>query len=108
MLDLHNPEHASQIVALLKAEVSNDFWQILVQALQENITDVEQRLEAEDLSGKDPVTYKHVMEMLRLRKKYLLKLVQLPDTVMSYLDMPEETLDSFDAYDDPTPVQELM
>ena len=80
--------------------MTGDFWQLIIEALNDNKEDLQKQADSEDLKELSPEQYKLENELLKAKRKYLDKLSELPATLISWLKNPNtEKPESFDPYD---------
>lgn len=100
MIDIYNPENAKTVQQELRQGQGTEFWQILQAATDEIIKDIEEQIDGEKIRALPANEYKVVMEILKGRKKDLLKLKELPGTLIIELENPNQSEPDFRAYDD--------
>lgn len=86
---------------MIETAKGEDFWQILTEALDDNIANIDALLDDEENEKLPAEEYKLHMQNLRYRKKYLEHLKELPDLLISHLQTtPEQPFDT-DPYPKP-------
>lgn len=108
MIDFSKSEDRVVAADTLRAGAKGEFWAIMLQVLDQNISHIEREMASEDMSEMDATEYKVQMEVWKGRKRDLLKLKLLPETLIVELEDPDQTEPTFDPYDngeDPEPSQ---
>lgn len=99
MPDINNPSDKANIRAILLAGQATDFWDVLCQVIDINIERQDAQINDEDIMDLDPVEYKTTMEILKGRKRDLIKLKKIPETLILDMEDPDQSQPDLDPYD---------
>lgn len=97
-MNLKNPKDKKDIQETLRAGEKTEFWHIITQALEESIEHIENELNSEDMSALPAESYKITSEVLKSRRDNLRKLLDIPKTIIMYLDSPDNEQENLDPY----------
>ena len=101
MIDLKDPSNKEGYQETLRSGKATEFWSVLQQALRDSIEHIQSQLDGEDIADLSPEQYKVQVEILKGRKKDLQKLLELPDTLIVWLESPDQTQPNLDPYNQP-------
>lgn len=100
MIDLYNPENKENTIAKLRDGATSDFWEIIQSALAEILKDIQEQIDGKEITQLTAEEYKVMMEILKGRKRDLLKLMELPNTLILDLEDPDQTQPDLRVYED--------
>lgn len=89
------------IVPIIKAGMASDFWRVICQNLDVNIEALQSEIQSDTLRDLSPGAYKHRVELLKARMKYLAKLKELPELLIQNNGILEGEDEDLDPYDKP-------
>ena len=100
MIDIHDPKNVKSVQSILRQNKVGEFWQIIEQAIDEIIDDIQEQLDGKDITKYPAQEYKVMNEILKGRKRDLLKLKELPDTLILELENPDQSEPDMRGYED--------
>jgi hypothetical protein len=83
---------------ILKQGMKGDFWKILVDALEDSVTNLRGIQDSEDLMELSADQYKVESELLKAKIKYSKRLQKMPEDLISWYEDPENKKEEFDPY----------
>lgn len=89
------------IEKILREGAVSEFWEIIKEALDENIENVDRMIltELEDLEDMPAEEFKIRLSILREKKKHYAMLKGTPYLIVQSLGEPEKLIDDLDVYD---------
>jgi len=93
----------AEIEAILDQGVQGDFWQVIVDALNESIEHIENSANDEEFKNLPAEQYKLENELVKAKIKYLKQLKNTPQNIKSWLTSPDSKTTNFDPYAQNTP-----
>ena len=84
--------------AILQQGQQSDFWRIIVEALKDSKEHLRNEQDSDELKGYPADQYKIESELLRAKIKYLDKLADYPNTIISSLQNPNPEEKEWDPY----------
>jgi len=100
MIDVRDPKNIESVKSILRQNKTGEFWQIIELAIDEILTDIQEQLDGKDILKYSAPEYKVMNEILKGRKRDLLKLKELPDTLILELENPDQSEPDMRGYDD--------
>lgn len=85
---------------ILKQGMKGDFWKIIVDALEDSITNLRKTQDGESLKGLPADQYKVENELLKAKIKYSQKLQNMPKDLVSWYENPDQKKEGYDPYED--------
>lgn len=89
-------EDKSQI---LRLGMQTDFWRIITEKLEENIEHLNELEDSDDMADLPPDQYKLEVALLKAKRKYIRKLIDLPQVLIEFLANPEADSFNLDPYE---------
>lgn len=86
-------------IEIIKQGAGGEFWKLLVDALHDSKDALRKQQESDDLKELPADQYKVENELLKAKIKYLDKLIGLPDTIVQWLQNPDNSQVEFDPYE---------
>lgn len=87
------------IKGILEAGTRTDFWEIILNGIDENIERIEGKMRDEELRKLPAEQYKLENELLKMQIDYLKYLKELPDLIKQSLGSPDNSTPDFDPYE---------
>lgn len=97
-IDPKNIESAKEI---LRTGTSTEFWRLICNALDDSIAHLQAEQDGDDIKDLPSEQYKVEAELLKAKRKYLVHLKGLPNTLIQYLTEPPDNTEkqkNFDPY----------
>lgn len=85
-------------IEILKAGKNSEFWNLIVDALEESREDIQKKQDGEDIAELSPEQYKFRNELFKAKKEMLETLTKTPENLISWLTKPEEERKNYDPY----------
>ena len=95
MIDTKESQSKQEI---LRQGQQSDFWQIIVEALRDSKEHLRQEQSSDDLKDLPADQYKVESELLKAKIKYLDKLTDYPNTIIGWLQNPNQEEKNYDPY----------
>lgn len=105
---LNDPKNKDNIQEILRQGKVTEFWQVLVQALDDSIVNLQKIQDSDDMKDLPIDQYKVESEILKAKRANLKKLKELPDTLVSWLEQPDQGEKNFDPYYTPEDLSNLL
>lgn len=90
---------------IIKAGMNSEFWHIICKYIENDISVTEDLLDGttndEEISKLPSDEYKIVIETLKMKRKYLLKLKDFPRTLLDESNVSPKIVDNYDPYRKP-------
>lgn len=96
-LNTDNKDEQAVINSIIDLGVKSDFWKIILQAIEESKEHLDKR-DDDDLRNLPAEQYKFECEAIKIKKKFLDKLAELPETIKGNIEGGEGTLIELDPY----------
>lgn len=93
-----DPKESLSKQEILRQGQQSDFWQIIVEALKESKDHLRQQQDADELRDLPADQYKVENELLKAKIKYLDKLADYPNTIIGWLQSPNQEEKNYDPY----------
>jgi hypothetical protein len=100
-MKLSNPKDKKNIQKTLRQGAATEFWQIILQALDESIQYLQNQQDSEEMRELSSEQYKVENEILKAKRANLKILKELPSTIMGWLENPDQSEPEFDPYNKP-------
>lgn len=84
--------------SIIRQGLSSPFWQIICKGIDDNIKAIEKETEDERMDELPAEEYKIMMEVLKMKKRYLLKLKDYPGFLLENSKQPVQTTPNYDPY----------
>lgn len=97
-MDINNPDNRSAVIRILKDGYQGEFWQLLVQSIDEKIEGVQASLDGDDFREYPAEDYKIEREILKAQKSDLEALKELPNSIFSSISDEPDDDDEADPY----------
>jgi hypothetical protein len=88
-------------IEIIRLGKQSEFWKLLLQALEKSIKKLEADRDGEDLKELPNDQYKVENELIKAKIQYLKKLMETPDSIVSWLQDPDNSSVEFDPYEKP-------
>ena len=97
-MKLKNPADSKNIQEVLRQGLNTEFWQIIAQAIDDNIENPQEQMDSDKLFALPPDQYKLENEILKEKRRHYQKLKELPLTLISWLQNPNQNEPNLDPY----------
>ena len=97
-LNTENKDEKAVIYSIIDLGIKSDFWKIILQAIEESKEHLDRR-DDEDLRELPAEQYKFECELIKVKKKFLDKLAELPEAIKGNLESEEGKPVNLDPYD---------
>lgn len=77
----------------------SDFWKLVMQVLEKSIEKLRGDQDSDELKEIPAEQYKFENELIKAKIQYLKKLMETPDSIISWLQNPDNSSVEFDPYD---------
>ena len=98
MINIKSQKNSKSMQEILSQGMKSDFWNILVQALNDNKEDLRNKRGDKKFRDLPPELYKLESELLEARIEYIDNMLDLPNSVISWLKSPDQSKADFDPY----------
>ena len=96
-----NPSNIDSAKEVLRLGQGTEFWKLLCDALDDSIAHLQAEQDGDEINGLPAEQYKLMSELLKAKRKYLVHLKNLPETLIAYLTQPAGNIEkepNFDPY----------
>ena len=83
---------------ILRQGMNSEFWKIISEALRDSKNHLRNEQDADELKDLPADQYKVENELLKAKIKYLDKLANYPDTIIGWLQNPNQEEKDYDPY----------
>ena len=83
---------------ILRQGMKSEFWQIISEALRDSKNHLRNEQDADELKDLPADQYKVENELLKAKIKYLDKLADYPNTIIGWLENPNQEEKNYDPY----------
>lgn len=99
MKKIDDPKNKASIQQIMRDGMSSEFWQIICEALDENIAYYEGIIYGGDPPDWPVEEYKAMMQTMINRRHDIMRLKDLPNTISTKVESPDQTEPRLDVYD---------
>ncbi len=97
-MKLKNPADSKNIQEVLRQGMNTEFWQIITQAIDDNIENLQEQMDSDKLLALPPDQYKLENEVLKEKRRHYQKLKELPLILIDWLQNPNQNEPELDPY----------
>lgn len=97
-MSILNTKKSDDIKEILNIGEKEEFWRIIVDALDQSIEALQNLADSEDMKDLSPERYKLENELIKAKINYLKTLKNTPENLRSWLSSPDNRGTNFDPY----------
>lgn len=85
--------------AILEMGTKTDFWKLICEFVDKSIAIVERERDSEELMDLPADQYKFAMELIKTKIKYLKRIKEYPDIIITSLEKVDSEEEDFDPFE---------